>query len=493
MRIASGGITHESNTFVVKPTTLEDFIQDSGGEPHFPESGIPARFAGTATIHGGYLAAAEDLGLELIPVLQATATPGGPVEDSAFFHLKNKLIKRIRDALPLDAILLDLHGAMVTESIEDAEGDIVSSVRNLVGQAVPIIMTLDLHANITPLMATQADILIGYDTYPHTDMHERGVEAVNLAMATARGLIQPTSAYRQLPLLTMPPMQCTLRQPMQNLIELIHNVECQSGILTSTLSMGFPFADIQDAGVSVLVTTNGDEALAAMQVQRIATEVWQHRMEFGAKLTPIKEVLKYVAEEANGLVVLADGSDNPGGGGPSDGTVILKTFLEENAKNAVVGILCDPETVKQAHNYGVGNNIDAVIGGKTDHLHGEPVHTQVYVKTLGDGEFIFQGPMGRGSRGHLGKTAVLVAGGTEIVVSERRHQLRDSAMLRSLGIEPLQRELIAVKSAVHFRADIGTLAERIFDADTPGVHRPDFSSYKYQNVRRPIYPLDELC
>lgn len=492
MRIASGGITHETNTFASQPTTLEDFVRDSGGDPDFPEEAIAGRYGGSATIHGGYLEAAESRGVELVPTLQAHATPGGLVQESAYQHLKSMLIERLRDAFPIDGVVLDLHGAMITDEREDAEGDILTAVRDLVGPSVPVVATLDLHANITSLMAEQADILIGFDTYPHVDMYDRGVEALNLAADSAAGTVRPTMAYHQLPLLTMPPLQCTLRQPMQGLLEYVHAIESEPGVLTATLSMGFPFADIHDAGASVLVTADGNASIAEAKAGQLADAVWQLRADFDADLTPVRDVLRYVREEATGLVVLADGSDNPGGGGPSDGTVIIQALLDERAKGAVVGIICDAETVAQAHEAGVGATIDAVIGGKTDRLHGGPVRTQAYVRTLGDGEFVFRGPMGRGAKGHLGRTAVLVAGGTEIVVSERRHQLRDSEMLRSVGIEPLHRRLVAVKSAVHFRADIGTLSERIFDADTPGVHRPDFDSYTYRRVRRPIYPLDEM-
>ena len=492
MRIASAGIIHETNTFAAKQTTLEDFIRDSGGDPTFPPEGIVTRFGGSATIHGGYLDAANNRGVDLVPTFLANATPGGTVQEPAYQHLKAMLLERLQATLPVDAVLLDLHGAMVTEGNEDAEGDITTAVRDLVGPSMPIVVTLDLHANITRRMAEQADVLIGYDTYPHVDMGDRGIEALNLIADTAAGKVKPTTAYRQLPLLTTPPLQCTLRQPMQQLMERLHSIESEEGVLTATLSMGFAFADIHDAGVSILVATDGDASLAESKAQAFADEVWQQRKAFDINLTPVRDVLRYVREEATGLVVLADGSDNPGGGGPSDGTVILQALLDDGTEDAVVGVLCDPETVAQAHQAGVGTTIDAVIGGKTDRMHGDPVRTQAYVRTLGDGEFVYRGPMGRGAKGHLGRTAVLVIGGTEVVVSERRDQLRDAEMLRTVGIEPLHRRLLAVKSAVHFRADIGTLAERIFDADTPGVHRPELATFNYQRIRRPIYPLDAM-
>jgi microcystin degradation protein MlrC len=189
-------------------------------------------------------------------------------------------------------------------------------------------------------------------------------------------------------------------------------------------------------------------------------------------------------------VILADGSDNPGGGAPADGTVILQALIDADCQSAVLGVLADPETVAQAHRAGVGSTIDAAIGGKTDDLHGPPVRAKAYVRVLTDGRFTFIGPMGRGTLGNLGRMAVLVVGGVEVVVAERRLQLRDQEMLRCVGIEPRRRKLIVVKSAVHFWADFHDVAERIFDADTPGIHRPDFSAYRYSRLRRPIYPLD---
>ena len=174
MRIASGGVVHETNTFAAQQTTLEDFIRDSGGAPTFPSEGIAARFGGTATIHGGYLDAADNRGVDLVPTLLANAMPGGTVQEPAYQQLKTMLLERLKATLPIDAVLLDLHGAMVTEENEDAEGDLTTAVRDLVGPSVPIVVTLDLHANITLSMAEQADVLIGYDTYPHVPSRGHG-------------------------------------------------------------------------------------------------------------------------------------------------------------------------------------------------------------------------------------------------------------------------------------------------------------------------------
>ena len=490
MRFACGGIQHETNTFAVGTTPLADFQRDSQCGPDFNGQALRQLYRGTNTIHGGFFDAAERLGIELLPLLNAHAQPAGVVQQAAADHLLNALCNRLREALPVDGLLLDLHGAMVTEHWEDAEGAILSAVRQLIGPDVPLVATFDLHANLTPRMAQAADVLIGFDTYPHVDMRARGEEAVELLARLCRGEVRAAQALVQLPLLTMPPKQCTLRQPMQGLIARLHALEARPGVLTASLAMGFPFADIADAGVSVLVTTDGDRPAAERLAREYAAAVWSAREQFLPELTPVDEALRFAREEARGLVIYADGSDNPGGGAPCDGTVALRRLIETDFQGGVVGVLYDPETVAQAHAAGVGKTIAARIGGKTDDRHGAPLETPAYVRTLGDGRYIHRGPMNRGLAGDFGPMAVLVVGGVEIVLASRRRQLLDAEMLRIVGISPEHCRLLVVKSAVHFRADLGPLAERIFDADTPGIHRPDFGNYHYRRLRRPIHPLD---
>ena len=493
MKIASGGVQHETNTFSDTPTTLADFQRDSvcgddfsGGQTLFD------RYRNTGTIHGGYIDGAEAAGVELIPLLSAKAQPAGLVEKQAFDQLLGMFLERLEAALPVDGVLLDLHGAMVAEHFEDAEGAFITAVRELAGPDMPIFVTLDLHANITAQMAEQADVIIGFDTYPHVDMWERGREAVELLVRTIRGEVVPIQEYRQLPLLTMPPMQCTLREPMQGLMQRVFQMEEEPGVLTATIAMGFPFADIYDVGVTALVTVDGDRELANCKADELAGWLWDLRDDLQPKLTTIEEVIRYCNEEAEGLTIFADGSDNPGGGAPCDGTVALRAMIEADFSGGVVGVLCDPETAAQAHSAGAGATIDARIGAKIDDKHGTTVETKAYVKTLSDGKYVHRGPMMFGLSGDLGPMAALVVGGVEVVVSTYRRQLLDAEMLRIVGINPETRRLLVVKSAVHFRADLGPLATRIFDADTPGIHRPDFADFDYQKVRHPLHPLDSV-
>ena len=485
MRIAVGCIGHETNTFSPVPTTLESFTQGT----YYVGNEMLEAFRDTRTIMGGGIACAEKLGMQFAPLLWTFATPSGTVEQSAYETLKRNFLDRLRNAGKIDGVFLDLHGAMVTETIEDVEGDLIQAVRELVG-TLPIVVTLDLHANITAQMAEHADSIIGFDTYPHVDCYERGFEAAQLMFAVVEGRVKPTMAYRQLPWLTSPPAQCTMRPPMSEVLQHLHALERQPGVVTATLSMGFPFADIHDVGVSVLVTTNGDAALAAQHADAFARFLWNMREAFQVNQMSVDEAIAHVRKAEGQPIVLAEGSDNPGGGGPCDGTFILRALIEADMEGAVVAVIADPDSVAAAIAAGVGNTVDLRIGGKTHPMHGTPVEARAYVKTISDGVFVHKGPMGRGRRGHMGRTAVITVGGVEVILTERRVQPFDAEVLRSVGVEPKDRKLIALKSAVHFRADYTPIAHEILEVDTPGVHSPNLFSYTYKKLRRPLYPLD---
>ena len=485
MRIAVGCIGHETNTFSPVTTTIDNF--KNGRSLRGDE--IVSAFRGTRTITGGFLDVAEQFNMESVPLLWTFATPSGTVEHAAYQTLKAEFLALLRDAGDLDGVLLDLHGAMVTDELEDAEGDLIQAVRETVG-TTRIVTTLDLHANITAKMADASDVIIGFDTYPHVDCYERGFEAGQLLFGMNAGKIQPTMAYRQLPLLTAPPAQCTMKAPMAAVVNALHALETERGVVTATLSMGFPFADIADAGVSILVTTNNDMALAETYADRFASDIWEMREQFTFNLHTVESAIEIANQTDGKPIVLADGSDNPGGGGPCDGTTILQKFIAADVQEAVIAVIADPESVAQAAEAGVGNRVQLNVGGKTDTQHGAPVALTGYVKTLSDGRFILKGPMGRGTVGNMGRTAVIEVGGIEIILTERRIQPYDAEVLRSVGIEPRTRKLIALKSAVHFRADYTPIAHQILEVDTPGVHSPNLFNYDYQKLRSPIYPLD---
>ena len=446
-------------------------------------------FRQTGTMTGGYIQRCTELDVELVALLWTFATPSGTIEQQAYDTLKEEFLDLLRQAGQLDGVLLDLHGAMVTEEHEDAEGDLIGAVRQVVG-SLPIVTTLDLHANITAEMAQRADVIIGFDTYPHVDMYERGLEAAQVMFDMLQGDIRPTMSYCQLPLLTGPPAQCTMKPLMAEAVQHLHALEERPGVLTATLSMGFPFADIHDAGAAVLVTTDDNPELADQCVDEFARYIWEMREQFNVDHISIEAAIERARSTDGKPIVLAEGSDNPGGGGPCDGTFILRAFIEADVQDAVVAIIADPESVAGAVQADVGNHVDLEVGGKTIPLHGKPVALRGYVKAIFDGVVVYKGEMARGRVGKMGRSVVLQVGGIEIILTEERLQPFDAEVLRSVGIEPEERKLIALKSAVHFRADYTPIAHEILEVDTPGVHSPDLFSYDYKKLRRPIFPLD---
>lgn len=489
MKIISGGIQHETNTFADVPTTLADFIRDSHLGADLPGGeAVVERYFNTATIHGGYLAGALEADFSLSPVLNARAYPSGIIQRDAFEHLAGLLIERIQKELPADGLLLDLHGAMVTEDHPDAEAEILRRVRELAGPDFPVIVTLDLHANISEDLARRSTCIIGFDTYPHVDMGDRGLEAARLMNRVVRDGVRPVQAFRQLPLATLPPMQCTLREPMQSFMKYVHDQEEQPGLLTASIAMGFPFADIPDMGVSVLATADNDQVLADRTADDLAQRLWQMRDELQPQLTAIERAMQ-VSAATDGLTVFADGSDNPGGGAPCDGTVALRALVSAGFEGAVVGVLCDPGTVRAAVHAGAGSTFAAEIGGRTDDRHGSPLHADATVVRVSDGDYQHVGPMAHGLEDSLGPTVLLEVNRVLVVVSTNRRQLLDRSMLATVGLDLDSIRLLVVKSAVHFRADIGREAAVILDGDTPGIHRPDFSCFQYRNVRPGVYPI----
>jgi len=492
MRIAVGGILHETNTFVDGLTELDPFVKPGAFPGLLTGQEILDTLRGSRMCVGGYLAEAERLKMELVPLIWTFAQPSATVRHAVYEDLKERLLERLREALPVQGVLLDLHGAMVTDRFEDVEGDLLRRVRQMVGPRVPVMATLDFHANITPRMANQADALIGYDTYPHVDNFERGQEAAHWMAAAVAGQVNPVVAFRAIDVMIGLPKQCTLSGPMADAFELVHRLEAQPGILVITLAGGFPFSDIYDAGASVTVMTHRDMDLARRTADEIVRFLWERREAFRVELTPVKKAVAYALKMGRGPVVLADVSDNPGGGSPCDGTLMLQELVGANVPSAVLAVMVDPEAVRAAQEAGIGRTATLVVGGKTDRRHGEPLTLTGKVAWVGQKEYVNRGPMMTGTTVKMGLTAVFVVNNVEIILTENHFQPFDPEAMRCLNIEPRDRLLIGLKSAVHFRAGFQDLAEKIFEVDTPGITTPDLRRYSYKRVRRPIYPLDEI-
>lgn len=486
-RILIGGIAHETNTFSRVPTDLDQFRQRvfiTGPE-------MVASFSGTRTVLGGFLDGTATLSAASVPLVYASATPGGIVTRTAYAELRAALLNGIRVAGPADAVLLALHGAMVVDGTPDAEGDLLRAVRESVGGRVPIIATLDSHANITRAMIDAADALVAYTTYPHIDTYERGFEATQILGRLWQDRRPATMALRAPPLLAPLPPQCTMvESPMRALLDTANRERAHSDVLNISIAGGFPYSDVHDAGLSVLVTTLANPALAHEISARLADAAWSRRAEFRPTLTPIAETVHRVATATHTPVVLADSGDNPGAGAPCDGTALLHALHAAGIQDVIVGVICDPETVAQAVAAGKNAEIAVRLGGKTDDRHGTPLHTAARVVRITDGVFTNTGPMGTGGRTRMGRTAVLALQGIRVIVTEQRVQALDLSLFRSVGIEPTVARAIVVKSSVHFRAAFAPIAAAIVDVDTPGISSPHLERFTFHRLRRPVWPLD---
>lgn len=486
MRIAIGEFAHETNTFRAGMTPVEAFRSR-----HWVEGeAIFATHRGVRDSLGGMIDAAGRLGIELAPTLATSTEPSATIAREAYEEIRDTLIAGIMAAGEIDALCLALHGAGVAEGIDDLEGTLLGEIRQIVGSDLPIVVTLDLHGNQTPEMVQHADVLLNCHLYPHTDMYERGVEAVELAKAIVDGELRPVMHMVTLPM-TIPP-STTMLSPAKDINELCWEWESGPGVVDVSFVHGFPHTDIPGIAVTVVATTNDDLALAERAANAVADTIWERRGEFLVELPGAEEAVRQALASDTEPVIVAEVSDNPGGGSPGDGTHLLHALLDANPERACFGFIFDPETARQAHEVGVGATIDIRLGAKTDDLHGTPVETRAYVKCLTDGRFVYSTPMGAGAQVDLGPMARLVIGNVDVLVSSIRTQTLDAEVFLLHGIDVTRYKVVAIKSQQHFRAGFEPLAGDIIRCDTPGATSSNLSTMPFERIKRPIWPLDDV-
>jgi microcystin degradation protein MlrC len=492
LRIAVAGFSHETNTFASRSTDLSEF--EANG--YFRGDQL-LTLAGTNTVVGGAIdAIAADAALELIPLTATSAIPGGLVTNRAVEQIEGEIVAGLLKYRP-DAVVLDLHGAMVTELHDDGEAATLLRVRDALPAGVPVVATLDLHTNISHEMVERSDALLPYDTYPHIDCAERGGEAVRLAGRIARGELRPTSTLTKLSMIPPGPKQYSHVEPTSSIMARALEMESLPGVINVGVAFAFPYADCPFPGMGVVATTDNDPELATRLSRELADFIWERREQFRPDVLTVEEAVHAAMEAPEGPIVLADLGDNPGGGTPCDGTALLWGLIDLGAPDAAMAVLVDHEALDAAFAAGIGARIELALGGKTDDLHGYPVPVAATVRNLTDGRFVYDGPMNQGVEDTLGRTAVLACEGrygntVDVVVAERRVQALDTAIFRSQGIEPSRRKIVAVKSAVHFRGAFTPIAKRIIEVDTPGLTSVNFSRFPYRRLPRPIWPLDQI-
>jgi len=466
---------------------MQDFEHDRG---IIRGQDILQRFRDTNVQTGGFIAAADQYKFELLPLLRASAFPGGLIRRQDYDALKKELIDRLQAYGPVDGVLLELHGAMVVEGIDDGDGDIIAAVREAVGPDVPIGVPQDLHGNHTQWRVDVADVIVGYDTFPHIDMAERGKETAEIIVRTIRGEVRPTMAIHQIPLFWSTPCQVTAHPPMKEVIERLHEMEQRAGAISMTVATGFPWADVPDAGSSVIAVTDNDQELAQQLADELGGWIWQNRDRWYSPPVSVVEALEEGERIGRYPIVIADHADNTGGGSPGDSTEVLRTLLEKGLTDALVLYMVDEEVAQQAHAAGVGSRISVRLGGKSSPVQGEPIEAEAEVMALSDGSFAYDGPMFAGLTGSMGTSAWIKIDGVSVVVVCAREQPFDRAFARSLGIACAKMKYISIKSAAHFRAAFEPIAGSIHNVDAAGIHTHDFSKLPHANRKRKVFPVE---
>ena len=484
MRIGIASLSHESNTFASFATALDDFRVLRGPQ-------VVEHYRSTFHEVGGFVAGAEEYGYELVPLFGADATPSGTVEAEAYAALVDELLDTIRAALPLDGLLLALHGAMVAAGFPHADGETVRRVRALVGPEFPLFVTHDYHGNVPPQLVDDASALVIYKTCPHIDQRERGLQAAELLTRAARGEARPTSFIAKPELVYNIAFHNTGGGPMKQVMDAAIELERQPGILAASVAAGYQYADVPWMGPSVVVVADGEPALAQREAQRLAELMWSTREELLPDMPRAAEAVRLAMTSAETPISLFELGDNIGGGSAGDATIILDELLRQGADGWVVA-LYDPEAVAACAAAGIGGRLTLPVGGKVDDQHGPTLTITGEVRVLHDGKFIETERRHGGKREwDQGLTAVLATGGGLLVLDSLRTPPMSLNQLRSVGIMPEQQRIFVAKGAVAPRAAYGPVSARIIEVDTAGATSISRPAAEYQRARKGLYEWTE--
>src|SRR5216683_2628205 len=486
-RIAVGGFLHETNTFAPTKATYDDFVHGGGWPSMALGSDVLKVMRNINVGLAGFIGAAEANGWELVPTISCGASPSAHVTKDAFERIVKVMVDGIAAAGPLDAVYLDLHGAMVTEHLDDGEGEILARVRKLIGNYLPLVASLDLHANVTPDMVEHADALIAYRTYPHVDMADTGRAAAKHLALLLRTKQRLAKAFRQLPFLIPISWQCTNDQPTKGIYRKLAALQSEA-VPTLSFAPGFPAADFPDCGPSVFAYGR-TQADADAAVDELAKLIIGHENDFDGRIFTPDEGARYAMElatRARKPIVIADTQDNPGAGGDSDTTGMLRALVRNGAIKAAIGVIVDPQSAKAAHAAGVGATIRLALGGKSGIPGDAPYQETFIVEQLSDGQFVAPGPYYGGRDMEMGPSAALRIGDVRVVVASHKAQLADQSMYRYVGIEPTEQAILVNKSSVHFRADFEPIAEKLLICAAPGAMPADPATLPWTRLRRGI-------
>ncbi|NJN51176.1 MAG: M81 family metallopeptidase, partial [Gammaproteobacteria bacterium] len=485
MRIVVAGMSHETNTYSPVVTDLARFCA-GGALPPEGEAAIQM-LRGTATCIGGFLAVCEAEGVDVSIPIAAGAAPSGPVADDAYEYMAQKIVAAARTGC--DAMLLDLHGAMVTRTFEDGEGELLSRIRS-VAAGLPIAVALDMHANLYPAMVAHSNVIAGYHTYPHIDMDTTARRAAAPLFRMLRGEVSPTMAWGNAPMLPHVMRQGTDDFPNNALQARAIELE-RTGALAASVFTGFPHADIREAGLSTVIVADGDAAQAARWRDELLDQAWEHRESFVYEVEPLAESVARAkaigTSKGDGPVLLLDHYDNTASGGTMDTTEVLAEILRQDLDDVAVFGIFDPAAVATMIDAGVGATVTLMLGGRLPMPalaeNSQPLQVTGRVKLISDGNFPATVAMSRGLTMRMGRTAVLSTGKVDIVVISRHIEPFDPGCFTSLGIDPRTRRYVMLKSRIHYRVGFKPIARAIIECAGRGVCTSDYGEIRFDHVR----------
>jgi microcystin degradation protein MlrC len=476
MKLFIAGLATETNTFSPMPTGLGDYIQVRGVNEDKPNA-----FEAPLAVWKR-LGRKEDL--EVVESLCAYAPPAGLTARKVYEAFRDEILTDLKQAMPIDAVLLGLHGAMVAEGYDDCEGDLLSRVRTLVGSQIPVGAELDPHDHLTPAMVDNATALVMYKEFPHTDFAERAADLFHIIMDTAAGKTKPAMGVFDMKMIYS---YFTTIPPMKGFVDKIKGMEGKDGVLSISVVHGFPYADVPELGSKLLVITDSQPDRAQSLAKELGIELIKLRGQTMPQHLPIQEALDKALAAPEGPVVLSDSSDNPGGGAPGDSTFVLKAMLDNGVENAGLACLWDPIVVQLALAAGDGAKLKIRLGGKMGTISGDPLDVECTV--IRARKNVLQ--HFSGATGSIGDAASLRVGGIDVIVASQRNQVRSPDVFTELGIDPLSKKIIVVKSKNHFRAEFEKIAKEILYLAAGGALSPDFKSVPYTRIRRPKWPIDQ--
>lgn len=486
-RIAVGGLLFEGNTLSPVRNPLGTFTSN----PYAEGEDVPRRFAGTTTEIAGALTVLAATGAQALPLLYSHGGAGGRVTAEAWTTLRGGLLARLRAALPVDGVYLALHGAMLTETSDDPEGELLDAVRELVGSA-PVAVSCDMHAHVTMRMLEAADILVGYQLYPHDDGHETGQRATGLLMRTLAGEIRPRMSVCKLPMILQAQKQRTRGEtPMRELYRLARALEASGQVLSASYFPVQPWMDVEDLGVTGLAIADGDEAAAAHAAETIARAFWDRRLEFEVETTPVDEAIRAGLAAPDGFVVLADAADCVGGGARGDSAVVLTRLLALAPQASAAVPLVDPDAAAAAHRAGEGARIPVRLGNRSVADYGEPLAVEVEVLRLFGGSFTYKGGIMGGATAEMGPSAWLRVGKADVVVATNPTYEYGDEQFQAAGFDPRTRRFIVVKNPMNYQQAFAG-ASAMFILDSPGPTTSALARIAVPRARasRPFWPFE---